>query len=74
MHFDYYRPKVPENIHCFALALFYLYGYGCHTLDQVISYFGKPDYVHYDVRQLLGEGRMNDYFILICIMEILKFL
>ena len=34
----------------------------CHTLDQVISYFGKPDHAHYDVRQLLGTGRMNDYF------------
>ena len=40
----------------------YLYGHGCHTLDQVISYFGKPENIHYDVRQLLGEGRMNDYF------------
>ena len=41
---------------------YYLYGHGCHTLDQVISYFGKPDHIHYDVRQLLGIGRMNDYF------------
>ena len=40
----------------------YLYGHGCHTLDQVISYFGKPNDIHYDVRQLLGSGRMNDYF------------
>ncbi|MBE6052593.1 MAG: NAD(P)-dependent oxidoreductase, partial [Clostridium sartagoforme] len=32
------------------------------TLDQVISYFGKPDNIHYDVRQLLGTGRINDYF------------
>jgi predicted dehydrogenase len=31
-------------------------------LDQVISYFGKPDHIHYDVRQILGPGRMNDYF------------
>jgi predicted dehydrogenase len=31
-------------------------------LDQVISVFGKPDRVVYDVRQLLGEGRLNDYF------------
>ena len=28
----------------------------------MISYFGKPDHIHYDVRQLLGIGRMNDYF------------
>ena len=62
MHFDYYRPEIPENVHHFDGANSYLYGHGCHTLDQVISYFGKPDHVHYDVRQLLGDGRMNDYF------------
>lgn len=62
MHFDYYRPYIPESVHEFNPAFSYLYGHGCHTLDQVISYFGKPDHIHYDVRQLLGEGRMNDYF------------
>jgi len=62
MHFDYYRPEIPNNVHEFDPSHSYLYGHGCHTLDQVISYFGKPDHVHYDVRQLLGEGRMNDYF------------
>lgn len=62
MHFDYYRPEVPENVDHFDPAHSYLYGHGCHTLDQVISYFGRPAHVHYDVRQLLGEGRMNDYF------------
>ena len=62
MHFDYYRPYIPESVKEFSVINSYLYGHGCHTLDQVISYFGKPDHVHYDVRQLLGEGRMNDYF------------
>lgn len=62
MHFDYYRPEVPENVHQFSVSNSYLYGHACHTVDQVISYFGKPDHTHYDVRQLLGEGRMNDYF------------
>jgi len=62
MHYDYYRPEVPESVPCFIPQYSYLYGHGCHTLDQVISYFGKPDNVHYDVRQLLGSGRMNDYF------------
>lgn len=62
MHFDYYRPEVPENTKVFEPINSYLYGHACHTLDQVISYFGKPDDVHYDVRQLLGKGRMNDYF------------
>lgn len=62
MHFDYYRPEVPLGVHEFVEENSYLYGHGCHTLDQVISYFGKPDDIHYDVRQLLGQGRMNDYF------------
>ncbi len=61
MHYDYYRPQIPEG-RTFSPAGSYLYGHGCHTLDQVISYFGEPDRIHYDVRQLLGEGRMNDYF------------
>lgn len=62
MHYDYYRPYVPESVKTFNPTRSYLYGHACHTLDQVISYFGIPDKVHYDVRQLLGEGRMNDYF------------
>ena len=28
----------------------------------MICYFGIPDSIHYDVRQLLGEERFNDYF------------
>lgn len=62
MHFDYYRPEVPQSTTCYTVSDSYLYGHACHTLDQVISYFGKPDRIHYDVRQLLGTGRMNDYF------------
>lgn len=62
MHYDYFRPEVPESSTSFSRADSYLYGHACHTLDQVISLFGKPDNVHFDVRQLLGEGRMNDYF------------
>ncbi|AVK63509.1 NAD(P)-dependent oxidoreductase [Lactobacillus sp. CBA3606] len=62
MHFDYFRPEVPASITHFSVGTSYLYGHACHTLDQVISYFGRPDKVHYDVRQLLGTDRMNDYF------------
>lgn len=61
MHFDYFRPEVPENSTYSRIDSF-LYGHACHTLDQVISYFGEPDEVYSDVRQLLGKGRMNDYF------------
>lgn len=62
MHFDYYRPEVPLNTEHFSVADSFLYGHACHTLDQVISYFGIPDDSKLEVRQLLGEGRMNDYF------------
>ncbi len=38
MHFDYYRPEVPESVHSFNPLESFLYAHGCHTLDQVISY------------------------------------
>ncbi len=72
MHFDYFRPEVPEATAVFDPLSSYLYGHACHTLDQVISYFGRPDSVHYDVRQLLGPGRMNDYFDLDLYYGVLK--
>ncbi|WP_019789356.1 Gfo/Idh/MocA family oxidoreductase [Streptococcus sobrinus] len=62
MHFDYYRPQVPESNKSFKPEESFLYTHACHTLDQVISLFGPPEQVHYDVRQLLGSERMNDYF------------
>jgi len=62
MSFDYYRPEISEQATSFSKINSFLYGHACHSLDQVISGFGKPDRVVYDVRQLLGEGRMNDYF------------
>ncbi|WP_405156882.1 Gfo/Idh/MocA family oxidoreductase [Paenibacillus sp. FSL K6-0108] len=62
MHYDYYRPEIPNATPHFSKYKSYLYGHGVHTIDQVLSYFGQPDKIHYDVRQLLGPGRMNDYF------------
>lgn len=61
MHFDYYRPELVLNSEFSAINSF-LYGHACHTLDQVIAYFGEPDRIHYDVRQLAGKDKMNDYF------------
>ena len=42
-------------------------------MDQIISYFGKPDKVKYELRHLCGEDK-NEWIImiLICIMVILK--
>lgn len=60
--FDYDRPEVPLNSTGFSRIHSYYYGHACHSLDQVISMFGQADRVVYDVRQLLGRGRLNDYF------------
>ncbi|MFT8878972.1 MAG: Gfo/Idh/MocA family oxidoreductase [Oenococcus sp.] len=62
MSYDYFRPEVPESVKEFSVYNSYLYGHACHTLDQVISFFGKPRDTHFEVRQLLGKRRMNDYF------------
>lgn len=62
MHYDYYRPQVPEGEKTYQQDHAFLYTHACHTVDQVLSYFGKPQDVFSDVRQLLGAGRMNDYF------------
>lgn len=60
--FDYFRPEFPESIHEYSRLDSFLYGHACHTVDQVLSYFGDPDDIHYEVRQLLGKNRMSDYF------------
>lgn len=62
MHFDYFRPEVPEKTDHFDPLESFLYTHACHTADQVLSYFGNPQKIQYDVRQLMGDDRMNDYF------------
>lgn len=62
MHYDYYRPEVPESAKNYNPAHAFLFTHGCHTVDQVIAYFGKPEEVRSDVRQILGKNRLNDYF------------
>lgn len=62
MHFDYFRPEIPHSQSDFQIDTSYLYGHACHTIDQVVSYFGQPASRHLEVRSLLGPGRMNDYF------------
>ena len=62
MHFDYFRPEDPMKSTSFQYYDSYLYGHGCHTIDQVISYFGKPNQITYDVRCLCGKNKMSDYF------------
>ncbi len=61
-NYDQFRPGMVESVHEFNPYASMLYGLACHKLDMALSLFGTPEKVHYDVRQLLGEGRMNDYF------------
>ena len=61
-NYDYFRPEVPQGQTELKWTESFLYTHACHTVDQILSYFGHPNDVHYDVRQLLGPGRMNDYF------------
>lgn len=60
--FDYFRPEIPKRMETYDSSRTFLFGHGCHTIDQVISLLGIPERVSYDVRQILGQGRMNDYF------------
>ncbi|MED4226933.1 Gfo/Idh/MocA family oxidoreductase [Neobacillus cucumis] len=62
MHYDYFRPEIPMSRKFSNGEFSYLYGHGCHTIDQALSFFGNPNRITYDVRQLLGKGHMNDYF------------
>lgn len=65
MHYDYFRPETPLGAHPTASSArgnSFLYGHAVHTVDQVLSFFGSPERITSDVRQLLGPGRMNDYF------------
>lgn len=44
------KAQAQEMVDFFSPSSSYLYGHGCHTLDQVISYFGKPNGIRYDVK------------------------
>ncbi len=62
MHYDYFRPEVPENTHEFSTANSYLYGHACHTVDQVLSYWANQMISSMMFVNYCGKGRMNDYF------------
>ena len=62
MHNDFYRAHVPHKSEQYLVSESCLYNHASHRLDQVISYFGRPEKIHYDVRQLLRIEKMNDYF------------
>jgi predicted dehydrogenase len=59
---DYFQADVVEAVKTFDPYASMLYGHACHSLDQVLSLFGMPDRVQTEAKQLLGAGRMSDYY------------
>nr|WP_263324749.1 oxidoreductase [Neobacillus sp. Marseille-Q6967] len=57
---DYYRPDAPD-----APGQYYdgaLFGLGVHTIDQMVSLFGRPKAVYYDIRSIRNPKNPDDYF------------
>ncbi|HFI2421322.1 MULTISPECIES: oxidoreductase [Bacillus cereus group] len=59
-HIDYFRPgsithEGPKEEGSF-------YSLGIHTMDRMISLFGRPDTVTYDIRNNEVEGAVDNYF------------
>lgn len=59
-HFDYFRPGAPDAPSDFTHGAFY--GLGVHLVDQVVSLFGRPEYVHYDIRSVRNKNNPDDTF------------
>jgi predicted dehydrogenase len=59
-HFDLYRPVAETQPGLAQDGTFY--GLGVHTLDQIISLFGRPDRVAYDIRSLRNKANPDDTF------------
>lgn len=59
-HFDYFRPDAPDAPADYTHGAFY--GLGVHLVDQVVSLFGRPDVVHYDIRSVRNKKNPDDTF------------
>lgn len=59
-HFDYYRPQAESKPGLPQDGSFY--GLGVHTMDQIISLFGRPDHAAYDIRSLRNKANPDDTF------------
>lgn len=55
-HYDYYKPNGWYD------HLGTLYNLGVHTTDQMISLFGKPDSIHFDVHSIAHPHVGDDYY------------
>jgi predicted dehydrogenase len=71
-HYDYWRPEYPKmytdkskmyiDKFGYDVSLSMVYGHGVHTVDQAVAWFGTPDSISCDARQLGGPGTFNDMF------------
>ena len=59
-HFDYFRPDAPDAPADYTHGAFY--GLGVHLVDQVVSLFGRPECVHYDIRSVRNKSNPDDTF------------
>ncbi|OIJ14210.1 oxidoreductase [Anaerobacillus alkalilacustris] len=59
-HFDYYRPD--NSVYPGSSVDGSFYGLGVHTMDQVISLFGRPKHVSYDIRSIRNSESIDDYY------------
>lgn len=59
-HFDYFRPEAERQPGGNFDGAFY--GLGVHTLDQILSLFGRPQQVFYHLRHLRQPDNPDDTF------------
>lgn len=62
LSFDTDRFDVASSVDSGTIDNSYLYGIGCHSLDQALTVFGKPRRFTSNAHSILGSGRMNDYY------------
>ena len=59
-HFDRFRPD--EEVKPGTPIDGVFWGLGSHALDQMISVFGKPKKVYYDIRSIRDKEKPDDYY------------
>lgn len=59
-HIDYYRPNTVVNSGNKEAGTFY--GLGIHLMDRMVSIFGRPDKVAYDIRNNEVADAVDNYF------------
>ena len=59
-HFDRFRPNDPVPDGKVQDGSFW--GLGSHLIDQMISLFGKPEKIYYDVKSIKDKKAVDNYF------------